>query len=168
MVPVTGSSAGEPSGDERPLGESADRGSLERAYRDTAYEALGPGTQLDLRVDESHAALDALLEATGRRGWAFMTAWNPRSQTLPAEENGERQRALWAALEELSGEDGSPPLLLPGRGRGLTGAWPAEESVLALGIARRDALRLMRSFDQHAFLAGTRGGRAELVWCDDA
>jgi hypothetical protein len=26
----------------------------------------------------------------------------------------------------------------------------------------------MRRFDQHAFLAGTRGGRAELVWCDDA
>ena len=165
---MSGSGAGAPSGYERHLGGSANRGSLERAYRDTAYEALGPGTQLDLRVDEPHAALDALLDATGRRSWAFMTACNPRSRTLPAEENEERQWALWTLLEELGGEDGPPPLLLPGRGRGLTGAWPAEESVLALGIARLDALRLMRRFDQHAFLAGTRGGRAELVWCDDA
>ncbi|MBL6721654.1 MAG: DUF3293 domain-containing protein [Planctomycetes bacterium] len=165
---MSGSGARTAPDDERPGTDSAERGALQQAYRNTAYEALGPGTQLDLRVDEPHAALDALLDATGRRSWAFMTACNPRSRTLPAEENEERQWALWTLLEELGGEDGSPPLLLPGRGRGLTGAWPAEESVLALGIARLDALRLMRRFDQHAFLAGTRGGRAELVWCDDA
>ena len=144
-----------------------ERAALEAAYRATAYEALGPGVELDLRVDEQSAALDALLTSTGRISWAFLTAWNPRSQPLAPEENAERQRALWAALEASSGEGGEPPLLLPGRGRGLEGDWPAEESVLALGLPRAAALQLARRFEQHAFLGGRRGDFAELVWCDE-
>ena len=73
-----------------------ERAVLEAAYRATAYEALGPGVELDLRVDERSAALDALLTSTGRTSWAFLTAWNPGSQPLAPEENAER-RGAWAA-----------------------------------------------------------------------
>lgn len=143
------------------------RAELEQAYRATAYEALGLGTTLDLRVGRAHPELDALLEATGRRSWAFLTAWNPGSQSLSQEENEERQGALTALLAATPGEGDEPALLLPGRGRGLAGDWPPEESVLALGLPVLTALDLARRFGQNALLAGQRGGTARLVWCED-
>ena len=143
------------------------RAHLEQVYQATAYEALGLGTSLDLRIGHAHPDLDAMLEATSRHSWAFLTAWNPGSRVLSQEENEERQGELNAVLEATLGEGGEPPLLLPGRGRGLVGDWPPEESLLALGLPVLAALEVARGFGQLALLAGQRGGTAQLVWCEE-
>lgn len=126
---------------------------LEAAYRATSYRA---GSKLELRVGEPNAALDELLAERGLLAWAYLTAFNPGSVALPAEENRARQTQLLRRLEGYQ--------LLPGEAVGDDGTWE-EASVLVLGIGREDALSVAREFGQHAILCGTRGAPAELAWC---
>jgi len=52
---------------------------------------------------------------------------------------------------------------IPGVGRDPRGEWPAEPSVLVLGISRREAEILGRSYEQNAVVFVERGGAPELV-----
>ena len=113
-----------------------------------------PAGTLVLRHGERAAALDALLEP-GASEWAFITAWNPGSRRLSRPENERRQREL---VRSISGRY----RLYPGAGGGDASgqeAWPAELSVLVLGIPLEEALGLGRAWGQHAILAGTRDER---------
>jgi len=130
------------------------RAALERAYRATTYRA-GP---LRLRVGERSAALDAMLAERGADEWAYLTAWNPGSQPCPEAENRAAQGRL---LERLAAWP-----TLAGESRGDDASWPAEPSVLVLGIGRGEAMALAREFGQAAILAGRRSGAAELVWVE--
>lgn len=131
----------------------AEHDTLERAYRATTYRA---GSDLALRVGQPSAALDGLLRERGLDEWAYVTAHNPASERLSAEENTARQKRLLARLAGY-------PLLL-GEAVADAGDWPPEASVLVLGIRREDAVSLARGFGQRAILAGRRGGSAQLVW----
>ena len=126
---------------------------IEAAYLAASYRV---GGKLVLRVGEPSRVLDHLLANRGLDEWAYLTAHNPRSRQLTQEENAARQREL---LARLAGRR-----LLLGHAEAPDGAW-REASVLVLGMARDEALALARSFEQNAFLAGRRGGVAELVWC---
>ena len=126
------------------------------AYRTALYEIDGPMARITLRVGEPAPALDDLLEQAGLRAWAYLTAWNPRSRPLAIEENERRQAALERSLAMRGLR------ILRGRGRAPDGRW-SEESVLALGLARADALALGRAWDQAGILVGVRGGAPELV-----
>ncbi|MBY0227781.1 MAG: DUF3293 domain-containing protein [Gemmataceae bacterium] len=116
------------------------RAELDRAYRDTDYRAA-------LRVDAP-----ALIDADS---WAFLTACNPMSETLPDEENAARTEALrrdLAAYRVVDGEAASPD-----------GTW-REASFLVLEITLDDARALAVKHRQAAFLFGERGQPARLVW----
>lgn len=52
--------------------------------------------------------------------------------------------------------------MFSGEGIGDDGTWPAERSVLVLGIERAIAIELGRRFGQRAILCGRLGGPATL------
>lgn len=133
---------------------------LTAAYRATDYIVLaGDGRPaFALRCEERSEAVDRLLAGHGLREWAFITACNPRSQILPAAENAARMDRLHAAVRDR----GHPSL--PGSGEGPDETWPAEPSLLVLGMPEADAIRLAAEFDQHAILVGRLGEPARLVW----
>ena len=126
-------------------------------YEATRYEAHLPQGTVVLRHGEEAPALDALLDHAAPF-WAFITAWNPGSRRLSRPENERRQMAL---VRELSGRY----RLFHGAGIGDEGDWPAELSVLALGIPRDEALARGRAWGQLAVLLGSRGEQAQVTSC---
>jgi hypothetical protein len=134
---------------------------VDAAFRATTYRVfVTHEAPIDLRIGERSARLDALLEKHAIETWAFITAWNPGSHRIPAEENEARQAALLSLLRErgLHFFDGS--------GIPADSAWQAEPSVLVLGISVDDAVELGRRFDQLAIVAGQCGKAADLIYCD--
>jgi hypothetical protein len=131
---------------------------LDAAYRATAYVVQGPEGRFTIRVDEVTTPLDDLLVRHGSRCWAFVTAHNPGSTLLSADEN----RGRTAELERLVAAAGYPTY--PGEAVADDGAWPTEPSLLIVGLSADDAAALARHFGQHAILAGTIGAAAQLVW----
>lgn len=132
---------------------------LESAYRATTYVASGPaGSEIQIRVDQNHVALDGLLREYGVTSWAFLTPCNPRSEPLSNEKNAARLSAMSVELEVQC----CP--LWNGAGVGAGRDWPPEPSLLVLGISRSDATELACRYGQYAFIFGQRGGCAELGW----
>jgi len=103
--------------------------------------------ELVIRIGEPNRPLDELIGPAGRA--AFITAANPGSARRGEAEN----RRLVAALRETLQAAGW--LFLEGEGRDPKGHWPAEPSLLVLGIGRAEAVRVARGFAQNA-----------LVWCE--
>lgn len=114
-----------------------------------------------MRVDEGCVELDALLTDHGVSTWAYVTASNPGSRQLSDEDNSARLRELEADVVTLGVR------AYPGEGVPDDGRWPPESSLLILGIAREDAVRLGRRYDQVAVVCGELGGVAKLVLCID-
>ncbi|MCW5606113.1 MAG: DUF3293 domain-containing protein [Burkholderiales bacterium] len=133
---------------------------FERAYRNTTYLVDHPDGGFGIRLGEPCARLDALLAMHGVETWAYVTAWNPRSQRLPDADNVAQHAELLACVAK----SGYP--VFTGRGQPESGGWVPEESLLILGITEDAALRLGRAFDQHAIVVGKAGGRAGLRWCE--
>ena len=88
---------------------------------------------------------------------ALVTAWNPFSRALPDPINRLRQRQL---LHDLS-QRGIRPVAAEGRDR--SGEWPAEPSVLALGLPRQAADELLVRYQQHALVWCTLDGPIQLL-----
>jgi uncharacterized protein len=115
------------------------------AYRQAEYMVHSPQTVI--RIGEPNRALDQLIAPA--RSAAFLGAANPGSEPRSEEEN----RVLAAALKQALEAAGRR--YFDGEGRDPSGAWPAEPSVLVLGIARAEAAELACRFGQNAF-----------VWCE--
>lgn len=138
-----------------------ERQRLRAAYEATDYRVDGGARgSFVIRSGARSAELDALLDASAADGWAFITASNPRSVRLGDADNARRMDALRARVRAL----GLPHF--PGAGVAIGGDWPAEPSLLVVGIAEADAVALAREFEQHAIVAGRRGGPARLVWVE--
>jgi hypothetical protein len=127
---------------------------LDAAYRATAYTAATPGGAITLRIGESNATLDCLLVAAGVNSWAYITAHNPGSAPISAEENQARQRELHSAVTGYASFEGA------GVGEG----WPPEPSLLILGMSEEVAADVGRRFGQNAVVVGRLGGPARLLW----
>ncbi len=115
------------------------------AYRHTAYRVEAPRPFV-LRIGLASPALHQLHRQAGVASSAFIPACNPRSRLLADSENAERQQHLAEAIACGGWRS------LPGSGKHISGPWPAEASFLVLGIARHDACRLARAFDQNAIV----------------
>ena len=89
----------------------------------------------------------------------FITAWNPESRALGRRENDRRQAMLAAEVMRLGLAS------VTGRGQSPDWSWPAEESLLVLGLSKKAGREMGRRFGQFAIVAGRRGGRARLVRC---
>jgi hypothetical protein len=101
--------------------------------------------------------LDALLNNHGVSSWAYVIAVNPGSGRLSDEENSARQRELESDVARLGVR------AYPGEGVADDRRWPPEPSLLILGIARGDAVRLGGRYGQVAIVCGELGRAPELV-----
>ncbi|MFT5448471.1 MAG: hypothetical protein ACI9DC_003656 [Gammaproteobacteria bacterium] len=120
---------------------------LLKAYESACYEVLMDTGALDMRVGQPlPAALEAYLDANGIETAAFISAANPLSRPMTAEDNAGRHTQLLRALRNLG------VLWLPGYGRDPCGVWGAETSVLALRLARVQAMQLAERFEQNAYI----------------
>ncbi len=132
---------------------------FEAAYLRTTYIIVTNDKQIRLRVGEANAELDELLASHNADEWAFITAYNPRSQILSPDENQKRQREFVARLVEAGYET------IDGRGVGSDESWQPEASVLVLNITRPAAQKFAREYEQNAIVVGRRESAPELVWC---
>ena len=130
------------------------------AYRATDY--LVTDLKCVLRVGESCPILEAHLAGESSRTAAFITASNPGSVRLADEDNQQRNLTLRDRIQALGFTR-----VYAGEGRGRDGQWPAESSVLILGISRSVADGLANEFEQAAYL-WYAGGSASLVICQGA
>lgn len=133
---------------------------LAAAYLRTIYWVNARPEPIALRVGDRSSRLDRILTAAGCREWAFVTAWNPRSEWQSRWRNTARQSRLVRALRRNGYR------WLAGLGEGDDGDWPAEPSVLVPGMSMQEAVRWGRHFGQHAVLAGKLGQPATLLWCN--
>jgi len=130
--------------------------SLLAAYLGAEYVVFSEPA-ISLRVGQRSEALEALLDDAGAETAAFVTAANPGGKAADPGENALSTEALLLAQREAG------YACIPGVGRDPGGEWPAEPSVLVLGISRREAEVLGRSYEQNAVLFAEKGGALELV-----
>lgn len=99
-----------------------------------------------MRIDQACPELDALLLEEGVNEASFITAWNPYGKTLAPGKNNKAHKELLAILRQ----DGWKAI--EGVGEGLVGDWPAERSVLVIGIPLEAASEIGRRFGQNAIV----------------
>lgn len=124
-----------------------------RLYNQAEYYVNG--FDEPLKVGETHTGVSNLLKRFALSSWCFITAFNPLSVELPAEENMKRSKELSV---ELSG-----CTVIEGEGRNPNGTWKPEQSYLILGITRKKAIDLAVKFGQRAIVCGEFNQPAELV-----
>jgi hypothetical protein len=132
---------------------------LDRVYRATTYRAILPDGEVRIRVGRRHPTLDEALGRMRVDDWAFLTAANPQSRALQPDENERRHHAL---VEMLACRR-----VFGGEGVADADDWPAERSVLVIGLDATSAVGIGRQFDQAAVVVGSVGEPARLVWCDE-
>jgi len=90
---------------------------------------------------------------------ALITAYNPFGQQVLPELNQSNQAQLIVEVESRWN-------YLPAEGYDPSGQWPAEPSLLVLGISLEDALELGQKYKQHAILYVDDAGHTNLYGCD--
>ena len=130
---------------------------LEQAYLHTTFHVNVFGEKV-VRPGRRVPDLEKALSLWPASRWAIITAYTPQSRVLSDVENTERNIALKRRVNDL--------MSFSALGVGSVGDWTPEPSLLVLGISRGKAVALGREFGQAAIVVGTRGERAELVWCN--
>jgi hypothetical protein len=115
-----------------------------QAYRSTHYRiGLGPSSFV-LKIGEKSAELADLFASSGTDCGIFITAFNPFGQKQGHAEN---EKAHVSLLEQLTSRTQE---FIEGKGEDPSGDWPAERSVLALGVEASGACDLGTMFSQDA------------------
>ena len=119
------------------------------AYKSTHFEVdLVP--QFILKIGEFNDDLQNLFTKLNCKSGCFITAFNPESAELSAEENKKFQESLYRDLMS------SGHYVADGFGSDPTGKWDGEPSFFVTGISLLDAKTL-----------GTKYGQNAIVWCDE-
>lgn len=129
---------------------------LIEAYRSTDYVVCSD-PPMTLKIGQRSDALIRLLEQHGSPSGAFITAWNPFSERRTESENRTAQERL---LEDLSA---AGAICIAGYGQASTGSWPAEDSVLAIGLNRDDTIKIGRRYQQNAVVYSEIAGVPQLI-----
>ena len=129
---------------------------LEQSYRLAHYVVFG-APDLVIRIGEANEELDAILDEEGAETAAYLTAANPNGMLHDEGWN----RLSVAALHQVLADAGYT--CYSGEGRDPSGAWPAEPSILAVGISRHEAEVIGRSYEQNALVFIGKGKPPELV-----
>jgi hypothetical protein len=126
------------------------------AYRQTEYRIQGD-TPFTLQIGVISEFLLAAHKSYRVDCSAFITACNPYSQMVSANDNRIRQRQL---SDELTRRGLSH---LPGLGQHPSNQWPGEESFLVLGLNLQAAKKLGMHFGQNAIVWCGANGLPELI-----
>jgi hypothetical protein len=127
------------------------------AYKRTQYLVQSEDGTIALRVGHQSKEMADLIQSAQAIGGAFITAENPFSRALSANENKARQDRL---REDLIGLGAA---VIAGAGQGEDPAWPAEASWAAIGISRDQARELGIKYQQNAIVWIDASGTAELI-----
>jgi hypothetical protein len=126
------------------------------AFQRTTYRVrLAGGGWAGIHIGQ--ALPSSLQPLVGTCRWAFITAWNPRSNPQPRAHNRQAQRALLALLQ-LQPE---VEAIRPGLGVGVDGQW-CEPSLFVVGPGLATFDHLARRFGQHAYVHGEASTAARL------
>ena len=128
---------------------------LLQAYQQTTYRVIDP--EFDIHIGELHPKLDRFWRKSGYKTWAFITAWNPKSQELSTSENRARNRSMISQLKSHN-LSSYKALGIPDEGD-----WTPEKSFFVPDISRQQAIELGEKFSQNAIVFGEFGKRAELL-----
>ncbi len=123
------------------------------AYKNTRYHVFNTG--ITICIDENIVLLDALLSKQDAKSWAYITAYNPFSQTFTAEANDARHLQLLQSVAAFSSFEGE--------GMGADESWPPEKSLLILGISKEQAIAIGNEYEQNAIVYGEAGQTAQLL-----
>jgi hypothetical protein len=119
---------------------------LIKAYRQAVNEINMLEQDLILCIGEVNHPLVEFMKQEQVTTAACLTAFNPYSQELSLDENQVAQDQLLADLDSLSIH------YLKGQGRDAAALWPAEPSVLALGITLQNTEIIAHRYGQNAFV----------------
>lgn len=128
---------------------------LLKAYQETVYQVLEP--PLSIQIGVLSADLNTFLQENDATTWAFITAWNPKSQRLSQKENKQRHQELIKMVKNAG------YLYFIGKGIGENPDWEPELSLLILNIAKIDAIQIGKYFNQNAIVFGVYGDVPILV-----
>lgn len=125
---------------------SAIPAALIASYHAADYRAGSGAAAISLRIDQHSEALAQLLAGSGRQCAVFITACNPGSQPHSPAANQAAQARLREELNRHAEQ------VIEGSSSDPSGAWPAEPSLLALGVELDVAQALGRQFGQNALV----------------
>ncbi len=131
---------------------------LESAFRATTYRVFLPGGVCDLRLGVASDTLRCWLETAGVSRFAIVTAYNPGSQAVDAEQNALLQAQLECELLEAGFEPYAAENIADGDD------WADEESCFVADIGLDEALALAMKHGQLAIVCGGEDGVPELAW----
>lgn len=129
---------------------------LLQAFGETEYRVQGAAPFV-MRVGQKCSELVASHTRYGTDCSAFLTACNPYSQPLDANDNAERQARLAGELRVRNF-----PFEL-GVGQDPRNEWPGEESFLIFGLGLKEAKALGAKVQQNAFIWVGADGVPQLV-----
>jgi len=135
---------------------------LEAAYQATIYRVFLPGGCCDLQPGVRSEVLRCWLETAGACQFAILTAHNPGSRRIDAQENAIRQSQLECELLEAGFEP------YAGENVAADSGWPGEETCFVAGITLAEALAFGQRFGQNAIVHGDADGLPVLVWIGQA
>jgi hypothetical protein len=115
-------------------------------YSTAIYRVDAPNCVVTFHIDKASPELAELHREMGVQSSAFITAYHPYSVPVSDEENEKAQQALLAELHARGYR------WLEGAGENAKGEWPAEPSVLVLGISEQEATRLAIQFRQNGYV----------------
>lgn len=128
---------------------------LLKAYRETIYQVFEPS--IALKIDTINPVLNQFLQENDVTTWAFITAWNPKSQVLSYKENTQRHQELIQIVEKAA-----YPYFI-GKGIGKDSNWEPEWSLFILNISKTEAIKLGKYFDQNAIVFGIQNEAPQLL-----
>lgn len=133
---------------------------IETAYLGAIYVACDEEKETIFRIGELSTAIDEILKKKHADSFAFITAYNPRSEIKSEIENEFRQKELEKVLNDIGFK------FLFGYGTDENRTWRPEQSVFVFDISKAEAERIGREFGQNAIVYGKKGAEIELVWCE--
>lgn len=126
------------------------------AYCQTHYSVMAP-VPFTLLIGQINMQLLALFAQQGVSSAAFITAFNPFSHELSPAENLSRQETLESEIDRRG------LVFFRGEGRHPTGNWPAEASLLVMGLRLDESRELGQQFEQNAIVWADSSGCPQLV-----
>ncbi|PKN98981.1 MAG: hypothetical protein CVU42_08915 [Chloroflexi bacterium HGW-Chloroflexi-4] len=119
---------------------------------------LPDGSLLTLSIGVPETKLDDLLTYHQAARYAYLTAYNPQSTTLSAEENQQRNQQLCRELDQRGFR------YLIGKAIPDTGEWEPELCVFAFDMPRIVVLELCQAYAQDGAVVGELGSAPKLMF----
>jgi hypothetical protein len=126
------------------------------AYRSTNYD-VNAASGFILNVDQPSPNLVRLHQKHQVTCSAYITAYNPFSNTLTQSENESRHQKLISIVKAKK------LAYYEGEGQGLDRSWPSEKSLLILGLDLATAKQIGNDFEQNAIIWTDTNGSPQLI-----